>query len=179
MVAQRDDVLSSWIPNLLEQTFDFLVSSWFGIIVIAVIGPVVEEYVFRGAITRTLLEKYSPTKAILISAAIFGIFHINPAQIFPAFLSGIVLAWVYYRTASLIPVIVMHIINNSIAAWVMAKYPEVNELNELVLPTTQLIVTIAAAVIFYAAWWWMKKIKVDYNWKKDVVEPIEIVSSNE
>ena len=124
----------TWIPNIMEQTFDQILSNWFGIIIVAVLGPIVEEYVFRGAITRVLLEKYTPTKAILISAAIFGIFHINPAQVLPAFLIGIILAWVYYRTASLIPVILMHIVNNSFSVWVMRTYPDIDEINELIAP---------------------------------------------
>ncbi len=169
----------TWIPNIMEQTFDELLTSWWGILMISVAGPVVEEYVFRGAITRSLLEKYNPTKSILISAAIFGIFHINPAQILPAFLIGIVLAWVYYRTASLKAVIIMHIINNSISTWLMIKYPDVQEVNELLLPSVQAIITIAVVTIFYFVYASMKKVRVDYDWKEDKVEPIEIANPTE
>ena len=85
--------LLDWIPNIMEQSFDILQSGWGGILAIAIIGPVLEEILFRGAITRALLQQYNPTKAILISALLFGVFHINPAQILPAFLIGILLAW--------------------------------------------------------------------------------------
>ena len=169
----------TWIPNIMEQTFDQILSNWFGIIIVAVLGPIVEEYVFRGAITRVLLEKYTPTKAILISAAIFGIFHINPAQVLPAFLIGIVLAWVYYRTASLIPVMLMHIVNNSFSVWVMRTYPDVDEINELIAPSAQIIVSIVAVAVFFGAYLIMKKVRANYNWKKDQVEPIVIVNENE
>mgnify|MGYP001539380742 FL=1 len=60
--------LLDWIPNIMEQSFDILQSGWGGILAIAIIGPVLEEILFRGAITKALLQQYPPTKAILISA---------------------------------------------------------------------------------------------------------------
>ncbi len=159
--------LMPWVPNIMEDTFSELISTWLGIFVIALAGPVVEEYVFRGAIARSLLKQYSPTTAILISAAIFGVFHINPAQILPAFLIGIVFGWVYYRTASLIPVIVMHVVNNSVAAWLMVTYPDVTEVNELVPPVYQIVFTCIAAVVVVLIYGWMRKIKADYNWEEN------------
>lgn len=113
-----------WIPDLLEQTFDFLQSGWVGILTIALIGPIFEEMLFRGAITKSLLEKYSPGKAIFFSALIFGIFHLNPAQILPAFLIGLLFAWTYYTTRSLIPCILMHVANNAFSVYLNTQYPE-------------------------------------------------------
>ena len=48
--------LMKWIPNIMEQSFDILQSGWGGILAIAVIGPVLEELLFRGAITKALLQ---------------------------------------------------------------------------------------------------------------------------
>ena len=45
--------LMDWIPNIMEQSFDILQSGWGGILAIAIIGPVLEELLFRGAITGT------------------------------------------------------------------------------------------------------------------------------
>lgn len=69
----------SFLPDWMGATFDVLQSGWLGIICISVLGPVLEEMLFRGAITKVLLQRYSPVKAIILSALIFGIFHINPA----------------------------------------------------------------------------------------------------
>ncbi|HJD74471.1 hypothetical protein GGR06_003840 [Bacteroides reticulotermitis] len=120
-----------WIPDLLEQTFDFLQSGWVGIVTIALVGPVFEEILFRGAITKVLLERYSPGKAILFSALVFGIFHLNPAQIIPAFLIGLLFAWTYYKTRSLIPCIVMHVVNNSFSVYTNIQYPEFKYIDDL------------------------------------------------
>lgn len=138
------------IPNIMEQTFDILQSGWGGIIAIAIIGPVLEELLFRGAITKALLQQYNPTKAILISALLFGVMHINPAQIIPAFLAGILLAWTYYKTASLIPCILMHIVHNSLSVYLSFKFPEADNMNELVGSTTYLMMMLGAALLCVA-----------------------------
>ena len=57
----------TFLPNLLDQTFDILQSGWLGILCISVLGPVLEELLFRGAITKELLRRYSPAKAIFPS----------------------------------------------------------------------------------------------------------------
>lgn len=64
----------SFLPDWLGNTFDLLQSGWLGILCISVLGPILEEMLFRGAITKVLLRKYNPVKAIILSALIFGIF---------------------------------------------------------------------------------------------------------
>ena len=149
----------------MEQAFDILQSGWGGIVTIAVVGPILEELLFRGAITKALLKQYNPAKAIFISALIFGIFHINPVQVVPAFLIGLLLAWVYYKTASLIPCILMHILNNSISVYINIKYPGVEDMDALVGGTTNLIITCVAAVLLVGCYWLMKRTTVAYPWK--------------
>lgn len=139
--------LMDWIPNIMEQSFDILQSGWGGILAIAIVGPVLEELLFRGAITKALLQQYNPAKAILISALLFGVFHINPAQILPAFLIGILLAWTYYKTGSLIPCILMHILNNSLSVYLSIKYPEAENMDDLISGTPYLLVLSGAALL--------------------------------
>jgi hypothetical protein len=57
---------------------------------------------------RGLLKNYSSYKAILISAIFFGAIHLNPWQAIPAFLSGLFLGWVYYKTQSVVPGMIIH-----------------------------------------------------------------------
>ena len=140
--------LLDWIPNIMEQSFNILQSGWGGILAIAIVGPVLEELLFRGAITHALLQQYNPTKAILISALLFGVFHINPAQILPAFLIGILLAWTYYKTGSLIPCILMHVLNNSLSVYLSIKYPEAENMDDLINGTPYLIVLFGSILLF-------------------------------
>ena len=139
--------LLDWIPNIMEQSFDILQSGWGGILAIAIIGPILEEILFRGSITKALLQQYTPTKAILISALLFGVFHINPAQILPAFLIGILLAWTYYKTSSLIPCILMHVLNNSLSVCLSIKYPEAENMDDLINGTPYLIVLFSSVLL--------------------------------
>lgn len=104
------------LPDLMQDTFHGMSRNVFGIISIAIMAPLVEELLFRGAIQGYMLRKgMKPLNAILIASAIFGIVHMNPIQIPFAFAIGLIFGWLYYRTGSVIPGIVGHFINNSIA----------------------------------------------------------------
>jgi membrane protease YdiL (CAAX protease family) len=61
---------------------------------------------------RGLLRHYSVCRAVLISAALFGLAHIMPWAVVGAFSGGIILGWVYYRTRSLLLCVLMHGVHN-------------------------------------------------------------------
>lgn len=85
----------------------------------AIIGPICEEIIFRGVILEGLSKKYDPTKAIIFSALIFGIIHLQPLQVIGAFFAGLILGWIYLRTKSLWVVSALHVIHNA-AAFLLA-----------------------------------------------------------
>lgn len=87
----------------------------FGMICSILLIPVLEEMLFRGVIMGGAGREWGPMKAILVAAAIFGIIHLVPQQVVNAFFCGIILGYVYYRTKSLVPVIVIHMLNNAVA----------------------------------------------------------------
>ena len=104
------------LPDLMQDTFLGMSRNVFGIISITIMAPLVEELLFRSAIQGYMLRKgMKPLHAILIASAIFGIVHMNPIQVPFAFAIGMIFGWLYYRTGSVIPGIVGHFINNSIA----------------------------------------------------------------
>ena len=109
------------LPDLMQDTFLGMSRNVFGIISITIMAPLVEELLFRGAIQGYMLRKgMKPLNAILIASAIFGIVHMNPIQIPFAFAIGLIFGWLYYRTGSVVPGIIGHFINNSIACIQMA-----------------------------------------------------------
>ena len=113
------------LPDLMQDTFRAMSRNVFGIISIAIMAPLVEELLFRGAIQGYMLRKgMKPLNAILIASAIFGIVHMNPIQVPFAFAIGLIFGWLYYRTGSVVPGIVGHFINNSIACLQMATLTE-------------------------------------------------------
>ena len=101
-----------------QQIFTSLMKEPWGYVAIGILAPLAEEVVFRGAILRTLLgimSKKNHWVAIMISAAIFGVVHANLAQFVNALLMGLLLGWMYYRTGSLVPGILLHWVNNTMA----------------------------------------------------------------
>ena len=111
------------VPNTMEETFIAMSNNPFGFLTIALLAPILEELLFRGAIENHLLQQWkNPWVGIVVSSLIFGVIHMNPAQIPFAFLMGMMFGWLYYRTGSLLPGIIGHVLNNSIAAVNMILY---------------------------------------------------------
>ena len=113
------------LPNWAEREFELIMNNRLGYFVVGLMAPLVEELVFRGAILRALLRwKSNPWIGIVISAVMFSVIHMNPAQMPHAFLIGILLGWMYYRTDSIVPGVVYHWVNNTIAYVLFAFYPD-------------------------------------------------------
>ena len=104
------------LPNLAEDMFAGMIATPWGYVVIGLAAPFVEELVLRGAVLRALL-KWSNDQwlCITISATLFALIHMNPAQMPHAFFLGWLMGWLYYRTGSIIPGVVVHWVNNSVA----------------------------------------------------------------
>ncbi len=105
------DQTSSWIPMpvFVKKTFeDAFNKDIFSIISIVIFAPLMEETLCRGIVLKGLLKNYKPGKAIFISALFFAAIHLNPWQAIPAFFGGLFLGWVYYKTQSILPCIVIH-----------------------------------------------------------------------
>lgn len=104
------------LPNSMQETFEMMMRHPLGIIAIVIMAPIVEELLFRGAIEGYLLRKWKhPAGAIVFSSLVFGLVHGNWVQAPFAFVIGLALGWMYYRTGSLLPGILMHFVNNSTA----------------------------------------------------------------
>lgn len=106
------------MPESTEAMFEGIMREPLGYMAIGIFAPVVEEIVFRGAILRILLGLFSRSwhwVAIIFSALIFGAIHLNLAQGLHAFVIGLLLGWMYYRTSSVVPGILLHWINNTVA----------------------------------------------------------------
>ncbi len=103
--------------DTMQETFEEIVKHPAGFLEVALCAPFSEELLFRGGIQGFLQRRYGrPYMSILISALIFGIIHVNPAQVIGAGLLGILLGWLYYRTRNLWYPIFLHAINNTLAA---------------------------------------------------------------
>lgn len=84
------------------------------ILLVAVVGPFVEEVAFRGMWYRALLRKFnSKTIAIAGSAFVFSLIHLEAERIFLIFVTGLILGYLRARTNSLGAPIVAHMVNNT------------------------------------------------------------------
>lgn len=123
----------------------------------ALIGPVCEEIIFRGVILEGLAKKYDPTKALIFSALIFGLIHLQPLQVIAAFFAGLILGWIYLKTQSLWIVIALHVINNFAAF----TFSDLGTASTRTLIGNDLLYVgsfALAAVIAYAAYWAFNRI---------------------
>lgn len=78
------------------------------------LGSIFEEIIFRGIVLRGFLLSYSPKKAIIFSAIIFGIIHGHPLQIWGALVFGLFFGWIFYKTKSIGNTIILHFAANFI-----------------------------------------------------------------
>jgi membrane protease YdiL (CAAX protease family) len=107
--------MPKWLEDIMNQLLDGS-PLWATLLSVSVFAPLFEEWLCRGIVLRGLLRKMSPAAAICISAAFFAILHMNPWQAIPAFCLGILFGYVYYRTGSLKLTMLMHCVNNTLAA---------------------------------------------------------------
>jgi membrane protease YdiL (CAAX protease family) len=78
-----------------------------------VFAPLFEEIAFRGLLFAILRRKFRFLPAALISAGIFGIAHgYGVVGLFSVCWSGVLWAWIYEKTGSLLPGMLAHAINN-------------------------------------------------------------------
>ncbi|MDQ7778257.1 MAG: ABC transporter permease subunit/CPBP intramembrane protease [Planctomycetota bacterium] len=81
----------------------------------AVLPAVCEEMLFRGVFLHAWRARVGVSTAAIISAVVFGLFHLDMYRLAPVTLVGLVAAAVCVRTRSILPAIVVHFINNSCA----------------------------------------------------------------
>jgi membrane protease YdiL (CAAX protease family) len=97
-----------------EAGYRFLTDGLSSIVLVSILAPVIEELLFRGIILRSFLRQYSPSRAIVYSAVVFGFAHMNIHQFVIAFVIGLVIGKIYERTRSLIPGMLLHAAYNAV-----------------------------------------------------------------
>lgn len=127
LLAFLIEPLTAWLPmpGFMKELFAQLSRNDFPTFLMVVIAaPFCEEWLCRGVIARGLLRHSTPARAIVWSAFIFAIIHGNPWQAVPAFIIGLLLGYVYWKTRSLWPCIFIHFINNGVSFLVVSLFPE-------------------------------------------------------
>ncbi|MDW3194680.1 MAG: type II CAAX endopeptidase family protein [Cytophagales bacterium] len=136
------------MPDAFKELFeDLLKRDLFTFLTIVIAAPILEEFVFRGIVLEGFLKNYDAKKSIIWSAVLFGAVHLNPWQFIGAGILGAYIGWVYYRTRSLIPCIIIHMVNNLIAFLGFYYFPDIDSFQELSPSLTATLVALLGAVV--------------------------------
>ena len=96
---------------------------WLSLFMVAFIPAILEESVYRG-IFYNEYRKANPSKAIFLSAFLFGIIHLNFNQFAYAFAMGIVFALIIEATDSILSSMIIHLIINGNSIFTLYLYPK-------------------------------------------------------
>ena len=136
--------------------FNSMKNNGWCLLLLCVVGPLFEEFIFRESILRNLaLKTMSPLVAAAVSALIFGIIHGNLAQFVPSMLIGFVFGLFYIRTGNLQLSASGHILNNSMAI-VLMFFPEIEEqTKDLSMPVCLIVggILVLAGIALLRIWW--------------------------
>jgi hypothetical protein len=83
------------------------------LLLVALVAPFTEEFLFRGLIQGGLAARYGAWGGIAWTALLFGAMHLNPWQLVSAAIFGVLAGWLMARTGSLIPCVWAHMLGNS------------------------------------------------------------------
>lgn len=109
------------IRQLMEQTLGgFVAVEGVGDLLMLFVAAVLtaavcEEVLFRGLLLQLLRRRSGWRSAIVWSAVLFALYHLNPVVLLPVGLVGMYLALLVWRSGSLYPAIVAHAFNNGLA----------------------------------------------------------------
>jgi membrane protease YdiL (CAAX protease family) len=95
----------------------------FNITMLALVPGVCEELLFRGYAQRQFERAAGPAGGILLAGGLFGLYHLRPSQALPLTVLGLYMAYLVWRTGSLVPAVLVHIAHNGMAV-VGARYAE-------------------------------------------------------
>jgi uncharacterized protein len=87
------------------------------ILLIVIAAPLSEEICFRGFLFGGLRERLPSFSAALLSGLLFGALHAftGVTAVPPLIVFGLILALLYEKTGSIVPAIILHMLNNSVA----------------------------------------------------------------
>ena len=94
-------------PQAAEQAIAS-VEPWLVVVAIVILAPIAEEVFFRGVVYNAWLRERGPRWAFIGSSALFAVIHASLVAVLPILLLGMVLAWIYRRTGSLLAPIFLH-----------------------------------------------------------------------
>lgn len=107
---------SSKIETLIKNRS---VSNIILLMVVAFIGPIIEEIFFRGFIYSAFKKNWGTNAALFLSSLLFAVVHLDLFSFIPLMIIGWLLAYLFEKTKSLLPAIFLHAAYNLILILIM------------------------------------------------------------
>lgn len=83
--------------------------------VVSILAPFGEEVFFRAFLLTALVAAIGRLRGMILSSAIFSVAHLGIGTLFPIFVLGMLLSWLYLRTRSILPPFLAHAAQNTLA----------------------------------------------------------------
>lgn len=134
-LVSGEEVGTAWRERIVafsrEQAEQFRAASpWLILLAFALTPAFCEEFFFRGLLQRALLTRRSAWQAILFSALSFGAFHTLSGSVaafdrlIPTTVMGLVLGWLAYKSDSIWPGVILHLLHNAIVGFLAYYQPQ-------------------------------------------------------
>lgn len=134
----------------LVETLDInVLPAWAMLFIVGIWSPLAEELVFRAMVFRTMRKGFSFWVSAIVSSVFFGIYHMNIVQGVYAALLGLLLAYTYERTNSLLGCYLLHLMFN-LSSYAIDAFNKSGLVSEFVLGIISLNLDVVSivAVIF-------------------------------
>ena len=139
----------SWFWELFNKIFESDYGVYGAILKVAIIAPIIEELIFRGVIMHGLMKNYSGTTAVVVSALMFALFHMNPWQFPATFVLGLLLGFLMLKKHNILLCIGGHAINNGIALFTMYNWEEIKSVPMLNSKTSLILISILVSLVSF------------------------------
>lgn len=110
-------VLSFMTEQQLNTPIEFTPNGAFEFVtyflLIAIVPPIIEEYLFRNVVLNEYRGVYGTQKAIILCGLSFSLLHTNPASFIPQFIMGTYLAYLAVKTNGILLPIICHFVHNA------------------------------------------------------------------
>ena len=133
----------AWTESYEEASSGIATGTALGVIYVAVLAPIVEEFIFRGLVMTRMSQVMPGWLAVLLSSAVFGLCHGESVWFCYTFVVGAFFAFIDLRAGSILPSVLGHITFNAIGQ-IMTFIPKTEEGTEIV---TALGVLFIAAIV--------------------------------
>ena len=144
IVPVPTEVLTGFSEALLPENLPFS----HAVLFLAVLPGMCEELAFRGLLIYGLHRRLHPIALVAVVAAVFGGFHVALFRLAPTAYLGMLLAGVTLLTGSVLPAIVWHVLNNTLALWAAHRGAPLDEASAALYALSAAALAVSAFILW-------------------------------